>query len=219
VSTALLLMASRPPALAWGPAITAASDGDGAGAGPGPAPDLLAARVDRPPGPSSTGNVIEVGDGERVEPLTLTRQAMLDLALRYMAEMSLSVQQGQDMRRQAEIGKDLIKLSCIAEQLAQMKEIKRRLDEHLGSTSMQSAKLEEIRFDFVQVAIGTRQMRSLRSQLAQCVGKNFESVSVTEVTVDEPSTGFDGHDAIRPGGFGQVPTPIMERPPAASRYQ
>jgi hypothetical protein len=180
---------------------------------------LLAARVDRKDGPSSISNVVEVGNGERVEPMTLTRQAMLDLVLRYMAEMGLAVQQGQDMRRQAEIEKDLIKLSCIAEQLTQMREVKRRLDEHLANTSIQTAKVEEVRFDFVQVAIGTRQMRAMRSQLAQCVGKNFESVSITEVVVDEPSTGFDGHDSIRPGGFGQIPTPIMERPPAASRYQ
>lgn len=196
--------------------MTAGSDGNGAG----PAPEPIAPRADRL-GPQSAAELVDVGDGERINPMLLTRQALVDFGLRYVTEIALSVQQGQDLRRQAEIEKDLIKLSCIAEQLTQMREIKRRLDEHLVNMSLQSAKMDEVRFDFRQVAMGNRRVRSLRAQLAQCVGKDFENISVTEVMVEEPSTGFDGHDPNRPGvgGFGQMPTPIMERPPAASRYQ
>lgn len=142
-------------------------------------------------------------------PQTLSRSEMLDLAKRHDKQMAMVMVEGERAKAEAIRTRDALKLSCIQDRLARMKQTRRIAVDRLTALVREDIQMDDLRLrhEFRSVEMATERINGLRQELSQCVGDSLD-VAYGAETDKVPTT-----PASDPG------TPPPDRPPPASLFQ
>lgn len=151
-------------------------------------------------------------DPTSYQPQVLDRDEMVSLVKKYATEIVEAVSTGESERDKASRAKDIIKLTCIQDRLANLKIMKRLSDERLAASERNRIRADELnlRHEFRGVELAHQRVIQLRRELVGCMGESLE-VSIAggdrPVPVSEDPTG------------AHLPPPPVDRPPPASPYK
>lgn len=132
----------------------------------------------------------------------------------YRANMDKVIIELQGMVEQARKQKDIIRLNCVMDKLAQVKvsmnigdEAMQKLQESV-SRNDESASLHE----YTRMTIVNQKVQVLQNEGQTCVGAELNYIGATRVEVEAPNLPEGVTDP-------SLDPPPIERPPAASTYQ
>lgn len=159
------------------------------------------------------GQLIKAGQAERHQVGAYTTDQMLDLAQTYDNEMRAAVEHAEDVRILAYHSRDIIRMTCIDDKLAQIKAvINVAQPRFLTLRTFKTAELV-MREQFSVINQAHERVGELRAQVDGCLGDNLDAVSIGRI---QEETGPDDNinDPTRP------PSPNIDvtRPPEASPY-
>lgn len=151
----------------------------------------------------------------------------LEASAEHLARMKTSLKTVLTRVDEARNEKDIVKLNCLNEKLAQIKallKIAEQADIALREAVSKQDPGAEI--EFSKIGIARTKIEGLRSDAEQCIGQLAYIVEDrTTVEVEQPSNlpeGADGEGRLRPGSIRRegAPFPVepVVRPPAASRW-
>ncbi len=139
---------------------------------------------------------------------------MLKQGREYRANMDKVVAELQAMVEQARKQKDIIRLNCVMDKLAQVKvsmnigdEAMQKLQESVGRND-DGASLHE----YTRMTIVNQKVQVLQNEGQTCVGAELNYIGATRVEVEAPDLPEGVTDP-------SLDPPPIERPPAASAYQ
>jgi hypothetical protein len=138
---------------------------------------------------------------------------MLTQSLDYRDRMDKTFKQVQTLVDQARNEKDVIRLNCAADKLAQLKANIAVVDRSLQDLRDAIGRHDdgESGHQYSKIAIVHSKVQVLAAEAQACVGQDLAYVGGTQVDVD-----YSGP----PGEFTNPPTPVypVDRPPLASPY-
>lgn len=152
--------------------------------------------------------------GVRQRP-TLSPQDMVNQSRTYLERMNNILTNLNNMAEQARKQKDVIRLNCLLDKVAQVK-----ANISIGTAAQQSLQEAIARNDegasvheYTRVTIVHQKTQTLAGEAQACVGEDLAYVGATRVDVEV--------EGIPPGDPTQpTPTrPVFERPPIASPFQ
>ena len=145
---------------------------------------------------------------------TLSGQDMLRQGAAYRANMDRVVAELQAMVEQARKQKDIIRLNCVIDKLAQVK-----VSMNIGDEAMQKLQQAAARNDegsslheYTRMTIVNQKVQVLQNEGQTCVGAELNYVGATRVEVEAPDLPEGVTDP-------SLEPPPLERPPAASTYR
>jgi hypothetical protein len=180
-------------------------------------------QVEDPPGEdlAKTVQAQRAGEGRKLtteeiehQRETLTPQQMLQLSTTYQAEMATAVEHGEALRIAAYRTRDIIRITCIDDKLAQMKEVIKLVTPRFLTVQKLENEPIHIRGQFVFVQQAHDRMTELATEIESCVGDNVDVVAYGRIKQDIPQSD-NVFDPTRPPG----PTQIVDRPPEASPFR
>ncbi len=152
----------------------------------------------------------------------------LEASAEHLARMKTSLKQVLTHVEEARNEKDIVKLNCVNEKLAQIKALLRVAEQaDVALHEAVSNKDPGGETEFSKVAIARTKVEGLRAEADQCIGQLAYIVDEkTTVEVQQPSNlpdsgAEDGESAQRARARGRGPplaVPPVVRPPAASRW-
>jgi flagellar hook-associated protein FlgK len=147
---------------------------------------------------------------------TLSPQDMMTQARDYRARMEGILKQLQGLVEQARKSKDVIRLNCLLDKLAQLKANIAIADSGLQSLQDAIGQRDEGQsvHEYTRVTIVNQKAQVLGAEGQACVGEDLSYVGATKVEVEHP--GIEG-DPTGPWTVGE-PEPGFDRPPSASPF-
>ena len=145
---------------------------------------------------------------------TLSGQDMIRQGREYRANMDKVAAELQAMVEQARKQKDIIRLNCVMDKLAQVK-----VSMNIGDEAMQKLQEAASRNDdgaalheYTRLTIVNQKVEVLQNEGQTCVGAELNYIGATRVEVEAPAL---------PLGVTEpsLEPPPLERPPAASTYK
>jgi hypothetical protein len=141
-------------------------------------------------------------------------QDMIKQGREYRANMDRVVTELQAMVEQARKQKDIIRLNCVMDKLAQVK-----VSMNIGDEAMQKLQEAVTRNDdgaslheYTRMTIVNQKVQVLQNDGQSCVGAELNYVGATRVEVEAPDLPEGVTDP-------SLEPPPLERPPAASTYR
>ena len=145
---------------------------------------------------------------------SLSGQDMLKQGREYRANMDRVVAELQAMVEQARKQKDIIRLNCVMDKLAQVK-----VSMNIGDEAMQKLQESVSRNDdgaslheYTRMTIVNQKVQVLQNEGQTCVGAELNYIGATRVEVEAPNLPEGVTDP-------SLDPPPIERPPAASAYR
>lgn len=145
---------------------------------------------------------------------SVSGQDMLKQGREYRANMDKVVAELQAMVEQARKQKDIIRLNCVMDKLAQVK-----VSMNIGDEAMQKLQESVSRNDdgaslheYTRMTIVNQKVQVLQNEGQTCVGAELNYIGATRVEVEAPNLPEGVTDP-------SLDPPPIERPPAASAYQ
>ncbi len=142
-------------------------------------------------------------------------QQLLDRADDHLDRMRLLVKQVAGRLEDARKEKDIVKLNCVNEKLAQIKGLL-KMSEQAKAAAQQgmSRRDESAEADLRKVGVAREKADKLGTEAEECAGQlAFAADQKTVVEVEQP-TDLPDPDKVT----GEPPPPIISRPPPASLY-
>lgn len=137
---------------------------------------------------------------------------MNDQVKKYFEKMDETLKRMLQLQEIARKEKDVIKLNCVSDKLAQLKQLMNIAD--TANTNLQEAiarKDDDARYhEFGRITIAQQQAQALGSEAENCVGEDLTFVGPTQVTTEEPDLPDDPTVVIAPD------FPVVEPLPVAS---
>jgi hypothetical protein len=144
---------------------------------------------------------------------TLSPQDMLTQARDYRARMDGLLKQVQGLVDQAKKAKDVIRLNCLMDKLAQLKANIAVADNGLQNLQDAISRRDEGQsvHEYTRVTIVNQKAQVLGAEGQACVGEDLSYVGATKVDVEQP---YGTEDPTGPRSDDI--NPAVDRPPAAS---
>jgi hypothetical protein len=143
---------------------------------------------------------------------TLSPQDMMNQARDYQQRIDDVYKQLQYLAEQARQSKDVIRLNCVLDKAAQLKAHKSIVDTAIQNLAEANSRRDDgaAVHEYTRITIVNQKAQVLASEAQACVGEDLSYVGATRVDVDV--------SGVPPGDFTTptLPTPIVDRPPAAS---
>jgi hypothetical protein len=143
---------------------------------------------------------------------TLSPQEMVTQANDYRDRMEKMLKQVQGLVEQAKKDKDVIRLNCVADKLAQLKANIAVVDRALQDLRDAIGRRDdgETGHQYSKIAIVHSKVQVLGAEAQACVGQDLAFIGATQVDVDD--------SGVPPGDFTNPPNPDfpVDRPPLAS---
>jgi hypothetical protein len=161
-----------------------------------------------PPGGAPTGDATI---GARQRP-TLSPQEMVTQAVDYRERMTKTQKQVETLVEQAKKEKDVIRLNCVLDKLAQLKANIAVVDRSMQDLRDAIGRRDdgESAHQYNKIAIVHSKVQVLNAEAQACVGQDLAFVGATQVEVDD--------SGVPPGDFTNPSNPDfpVDRPPLAS---
>ena len=169
---------------------------------------LVLAQEAQPP-PEKPPAEVDVPLRARAE---ISVEEMLAQVGKYQEKLNETLRRMVQLQEVARKEKDVIKLNCVNDKLAQLKQLMNIADQ--ARTNLEEAiarKDEEARYhEFGRITIASQQAQVLGSEAENCVGEDLTFLGPTQVIVDEPELPDDPTVPVGPD------FPIVEPLPVAS---
>src|SRR5258708_33675961 len=162
--------------------------------------------------PDKPAAVVEDGGVGVPDPQLLSRNEMVSLADKYAGDIATCVAKVEVARKEAQIARDLIKVSCIDHLLPEMRMIRDALAPRFTTIASRNDDFTA-RADFLVISPGMMRVRELRDEAETCVGEAIDTSRVFSISAEIPPGNEDSH-TIPPAH-----DVIIERPTEASIYQ
>jgi hypothetical protein len=178
---------------------------------PPPAPPASSSASPAQPGVPPVSDVdISVRQRSVLSPADMVKQAG-----EYVTRLDLAIKQVQAAADSARKQKDVIRLNCLLDRLAQLRANKSIADQARRSLEEAAARHDEgaSLHEYTRITIINQKAQVLGADAQACVGEELAYVGATRVDVEV--------DGVPPGDFTQ-PWPLgrpFDRPPAASPFQ
>jgi len=159
------------------------------------------------------GQLVKAGQAERHQVGAYTADQMLDLSETYDKEMRAAVEHAEDVRILAYHSRDIIRMTCIDDKLAQIKAVLNVAQPRfLTLRTLKTAELV-MREQFSVLNQAHERVGELSAQVDGCLGDNLDAVSIGRIQ-EETAPNDNINDPTRP------PSPNVDvtRPPEASPY-
>jgi hypothetical protein len=159
------------------------------------------------------GQLVKAGQAERHQVGAYTADQMLDLSETYDKEMRAAVEHAEDVRILAYHSRDIIRMTCIDDKLAQIKAVLNVAQPRfLTLRTLKTAELV-MREQFSVINQAHERIAELSAQVDGCLGDNLDAVSIGRIQ-EETAPNDNINDPTRP------PSPNVDvtRPPEASPY-
>ena len=159
------------------------------------------------------GQLVKAGQAERHQVGAYTADQMLDLSETYDKEMRAAVEHAEDVRILAYHSRDIIRMTCIDDKLAQIKAVLNVAQPRfLTLRTLKTAELV-MREQFSVINQAHERVGELSAQVDGCLGDNLDAVSIGRIQ-EETAPNDNINDPTRP------PSPNVDvtRPPEASPY-
>jgi hypothetical protein len=159
------------------------------------------------------GQLVKAGQAERHQVGAYTPDQMLDLSETYDKEMRAAVEHAEDVRILAYHSRDIIRMTCIDDKLAQIKAVLNVAQPRfLTLRTLKTAELV-MREQFSVLNQAHERVGELSAQVDGCLGDNLDAVSIGRIQ-EETAPNDNINDPTRP------PSPNVDvtRPPEASPY-
>jgi hypothetical protein len=144
----------------------------------------------------------------------ITVEEMLAQAGKYQERMNEVLRHTVELQEVARKEKDVIKLNCVNDKLAQLKQLINIADQARANLEEAIARKpvdEEGRYhEFGRITIAQQQAQALGADAENCVGEDLTFLGPTQVTVDEPQLPDDPSVPVGPE------FPVVEPLPVAS---
>jgi len=139
---------------------------------------------------------------------------MLRQARDYRDRLDMAIQQMNTKAEQIRQQKDIIRLNCVLDRLAQAKANVSIADSAMRSLNDAVARRDEgsAAHEYARMTILQQKVQVLSGEVDACVGEDIAYVGATRVDVDV--TGVPPDDYTTP----PPPTQVVDRPPVASPY-
>jgi hypothetical protein len=163
----------------------------------------------------SEGQLIGAGQAERHQVEAYSADQMLTLAQVYSKEMLEVLDHGDDIRILAYHSRDIIRMTCIDDKLAQIRMvINVAQPRFLTLRTFKTAELV-MREQFSIINQAHDRVGELRAEVDACLGDNLDAIAVGRIDEDEIPVDANLDDPTQP------PTSLraLERPPEASPYR
>jgi preprotein translocase subunit SecF len=147
--------------------------------------------------------------------ITLSPQETLTQSKDYYKKMQETQRRVQSLQTKAKKDKDMVKLNCVNDKLAQLQGHMKVTDQSMSSLQLAMAKSDDTarQHEFTRVTILYQKVVTLGTEAEQCIGEDVSYVGATRVDVEiDPS--IPPEDPTDP----PLPIPIVERPPEASPF-
>jgi hypothetical protein len=148
---------------------------------------------------------------------SLTPPQMVALAAKYQVEMASAQEHAEAVRVAAYQTRDIIRITCIDDKLAQMKEVIKIAQPRFLSTEKLANEDLHLRQHFTIVQQARGRVAELTIEVDSCVGDNIDSISYGRVKESrQPVPGPENvFDPTRP----PEPTGTVDRPAEASPFR
>lgn len=159
------------------------------------------------------GQLVKAGQAERQQVGAYSADQMIDLAQAYDKEMRAAMEHAEDVRILAYHSRDIIRMTCIDDKLAQIKAvINVAQPRFLTLRTFKTAELV-MREQFSVINQAHERVGELSAQVDGCLGDNLDAVSIGRIQ-EETAPNDNINDPTRP------PSPNVDvtRPPEASPY-
>ena len=165
---------------------------------------------DNPPTAPAAGTDVGLG-GVRQRP-TLSPQEMVAQAREYRGRLDQIQKTVQALADQARKQRDVIRLNCLVDKLAQLKANTGIADDAVRALDEAAAKRDEgaAMHEYTRVTIVHQKAQVLGSEAQACIGEDLTYVGATRVDVEVE--GVPPDDFTQPGPN----RPVVDRPPSAS---
>jgi hypothetical protein len=161
------------------------------------------------PTPTAPADQVDISAPRRA---ALSPQDMLNQGREYRAKMNEVVGRVQSRVEAARKQKDIIRVNCLLDKLAQVRGNLNIADQALQALSEAIGRADEgsSLHEYTRLTIVQQKVQVLETEAEACVGEDLSFVGATRVDVEV--------EGIPPGDFTQptVPQTIPDRPPAAS---
>lgn len=146
----------------------------------------------------------------------LTSDQIIELASSYETEIREALEHAEMVRVGAYRSRDIIRMTCIDDKLAQMRSVFRIVEPRF--VSIRGVRHDELivrgQFSLIQQAV--ERVRALASEMEDCLGETLDVISGAQLNEGLPSpTSARETDPTRP----QEPGASVDRPPEASSYR
>ena len=172
---------------------------------------------------TATINAQKIAEGTLVNPAAkgptpeqldaLAPDQMRQLAGKYDLEMKTAIERAENVRISAYRTRDIIRITCIDDKLAQMKAVLRLAEPRLAAVQNTQEELR-LRRDFLIVHQAQQRVSELAAEVEVCMGDNLDAVSLARINEETPGN-ENVYDPTRP----PAPTQDVERPGEASPYR
>lgn len=140
-------------------------------------------------------------------------EQMRQLSAKYDLEMKTAIEHAENVRIVAYRTRDIIRITCIDDKLAQMKAVLKLAEPRLASVQRTEEELR-LRQDFLLVHQAQQRIGELATEVDVCMGDNLDAVSLARIGEETPG-GENVFDHTRP----PAPSQDIERPGEASPYR
>ncbi len=159
------------------------------------------------------GQLVKSGQAQQEAVAGYGVDQMLDLAEKYSQQMKTAIEHAEDVRILAYRSRDIIRMTCIEDKLAQMKVIVNVAQPRFLTLRTFKTAAPVMREQFSVIFQAQERLAELAGEVDLCLGDSLDAVTAGRIQEETPSDN-DVIDPTRP------PTPIqaVERPPEASPY-
>jgi hypothetical protein len=160
------------------------------------------------------GELANQADDPEHQAQTLSPEQMLQLAGRYDTQMRAVVDHGETVRITAYRQRDIIRMTCVDDKLAQLREVIKVYEPRLQSLRQMQSEELVLRQHFLIVQQARKRVEELAAELEACMGEGLDAITAGRIR-DQSRPSGTIHDPTRP----PAPTHDVERPPEASPYR
>jgi hypothetical protein len=160
------------------------------------------------------GSLVPTAAPDEHQAEAFTPDQMLVLAARYEQEMKAGLEHAEMARIVAYRSRDIIRMTCIDDKLAQMKTVFTIAAPRLSSIRSQTDGLA-IRQQFMLIQQAQQRLAELLQEIEACTGDNLKSVSIGRLAGEAEPASDNIYDPTRPPS----PAHDIERPGEASPYR
>ena len=162
---------------------------------------------------AAEGQIVNSAQSDAHQTTAYNADQMLELAQGYDKEMRTAIDHAQDVRIVAYRSRDIIRMTCVDDKLAQIKMV---IDiaqpRYLTMRTFKTAELV-MREQFSIIGQAHDRVSELSTQVDGCLGDDLNAVFAGQIQEQEQPSNSPG-DPTRPGS----PDVDIERPPEASPY-
>jgi hypothetical protein len=164
---------------------------------------------------AAEGRLVNQGKPDEHQATPYTPAQLVEMTARYDGEMKTALAHADTLRITAYKSRDLIRMTCIEDKLAQMNDVMKAIEPAVHALAAVGSDELRMRQQFLSVQQARERVAELAVEMEECTGDNLVKVTAGRIKEEIPAETNNVFDPTRP----PTATRDVERPPEASPYR